>query len=95
MLEEEIMERLQLIAGIFVAKGIAVMPVGADYIYTKLAPDMEVLIMQELIMELQELFDEYKRLNKTDCKYSAYVGIFRDCLLDNSSENVIVSRKIA
>ena len=92
---DEILEMMQTIAGIFAHKRIPTMPVNLDYLETRIAPDQERLVMRELILELEERLLEYKKFSKREYKYARYLAIFKVALNDNAHGNQIIARKVA
>ena len=54
-IDEQILETIQQISGIFQTKNIAATPVNLDYLEERVAPGMERLVVAELIMKLTPL----------------------------------------
>jgi len=90
--EEQILETIQQIGGIFLTKNIAAVPVNLDYLEEKVAPGMEKLVVMELIMYLEDLFIEYKEDKQRDHRFSRYIEIFKGKLGDNSDGGNLVGR---
>lgn len=74
--KEDVLETIQWISGILIQKGISTAPVSIDYLETKVAPGMEVLVVKELILRLKDLFIEYTQKTGKIHKYSKYVASF-------------------
>lgn len=94
-LNDEILEVLQIIGGVFVSRGIPAIPVNLDYLETKMAPDMEKIVVKDLIKELFNLMNEYKKQERKPHKYENYIKRFYDILEDNTHDNKIITRKTA
>ena len=92
-LNDEILESLQTIGGIFAKKGIPSIPVNLDYLESELSVNEENETVKELILMLAELFQEYRKKEKKVHKYEKYVEIFKEILEDNSLENRIIGRR--
>ena len=91
-IDEQILETIQQIGGIFQTKNIVAVPVNVDYLEEKVAPGMEKLVVTELIMYLEDLLMEYLSTEKKVHKYSKYVESFRNILDDNSNGSSLVGR---
>ena len=91
-IDEQILETIQQIGGIFQTKNIVAVPVNVDYLEEKVAPGMEKLVVTELIMDLEDLLMEYLSTEKKVHKYSKYVESFRNILDDNSNGSSLVGR---
>ena len=92
MLNDEILETIQQIAGIFLIKNVPVAPINLDYLEIKIAPGMETLVLTELIMHLEDLFTEYLSTKKQVHKFTRYVESFKLALADNSHDGSLVGK---
>ena len=91
-LDEQILETIQQIGGIFQTKNIVAVPVNIDYLEEHVAPGMEKLVVTELIMYLEDLLLDYLRTEKKVHKFSRYVESFKNLLDDNSDGSSLVGR---
>ena len=91
-LDEQILEVLQQIGGIFQTKNITSIPVSIDYLEEKVAPGMEKLVVTELIMHLEDLLTEYLAEDRKVHKYSRYVEHFKIILDENSDGGSLIGR---
>ena len=91
-LDEQILETIQQIGGIFQTKNIVAVPVNIDFLEERVAPGMEKLVVTELIMYLEDLLVEYISEEKKVHKYSRYVESFKNILDDNSDGCSLVGR---
>ena len=94
-LNDEILEGLQIIGGIFASRGIPSIPVNLDYLDTKMAPDMERIVVKDLISSLFYLMNKYKKKEGKAHKYVSYIQRFYSILQDNTHDNTIITRKTA
>ena len=92
-LNEQILETIQTIGGIFILKNIPSVPVNLDYLEEKVAPGQEKLVVTQLIMHLEDLLAEYLRVEKKVPKCSKYVEIFKDILDGNSDGGSLIGRR--
>ena len=91
-LEDEILVTMQQIGGIFQTKNIACIPVNIEYLEEKVAPGMETLVVVELIMYLEDLFNEYIEKKKQVHRYNRYIDTFKTTLEDNSDGGSLIGR---
>ena len=91
-LDNQILEVIQQIGGIYLSKNITSIPVNLEYLEEKVAPGMEKLVVTELIMLLEDLFVDYFQEEKKVHKYTRYVETFKNTLGDNSSDGNLVGR---
>lgn len=91
-LDEQILETIQQIGGIFQTKNIAAAPVNIEYLEEKVAPGMEKLVLTELVMYLEDLLLEYLTTEKKVHKFSRYVESFRHILDENTDGSSLVGR---
>ena len=91
-LNEQILETIQQIGGIFISKNIPSTPVNLDYLEETVAPGMETLVVTQLIMHLEDLLTEYLKEEKKVHKMGRYVVSFRSILDDNSDGGNLVGR---
>lgn len=91
-LEQQILETIQQIGGIFQTKNIVSIPVDIDFLEEKIAPGMEKLVVMELIMYLEDLLSEYLKTEKKLHKYNRYVEQFKNTLDDNSHDGSLIGR---
>ena len=91
-LNEQILETIQQIGGIFQTKNIAAAPVNLEFLEEKVAPGMEKLVVTELIMYLEDLLLEYLQKEKKVHKFSRYVESFSNALGDNTDGGNLVGR---
>ena len=89
---DEILETIQQIGGIFQLKNIPTVPVNLEFLDVQIAPGMESLVVAELIMHLEDLFAEYYEKKKIVHKYTRYIDSFRVALGDNSEGGNLVGR---
>lgn len=94
-LNDRILEGLQMIGGIFVKRGIPAIPVNLDYLDTHLAPDIEKIIVKDLISELFDLMSQYQKKEKKCHKYEYKIKELYELLEENTHNNKIIARKIA
>ncbi len=92
MLDEQILEVIQQIGGIFMTKNIVSVPVNLEYLEEKVAPGMEKLVVIELIIYLEDLLDEYSQIEKRAHRYSRYAESFKDILGDNCDGGNLIGR---
>ena len=92
ILDEQILETIQQIGGIFLTKNITSIPVNLEYLEEKVAPGMEKLVVTELIMYLEDLLLDYLKEEKRVHRFSRYVESFRNILDDNSNGSSLVGR---
>ena len=91
-LNDQILETIQQLGGIFISKNIASVPVNLDYLEEKIAPGMEKLVVTELIMYLEDLLLEYLESEKKVHKYTRYIETFRNQLGDNCDGGNLIGR---
>ena len=91
-LEEQILETIQQIGGIFQTKNIVAVPVNIDFLEERVAPGMEKLVVTELIMHLEDLLVEYIDEEKKVHKFSRYVESFKIILDENCDGSSLVGR---
>ena len=91
-LNDQILETIQQIGGIFQTKNIVAIPVNVEFLEEKVAPGMEKLVLTELIMYLEDLLTEYLTTEKKVHKYSKYVEPFRHILDENCDGGNLIGR---
>ena len=91
-LNDQILETIQQIGGIFQTKNIVAIPVNVDFLEERVAPGMEKLVLTELIMYLEDLLTEYLTTEKKVHKYSKYVEPFRSILDENCDGGNLIGR---
>ena len=91
-IDEQILETIQQIGGIFLTKNITSIPVNLEYLEEKVAPGMEKLVVTELIMYLEDLLLDYLKEEKKVHRFSRYVESFKNTLDDNSNGSSLVGR---
>lgn len=91
-LDTQILEVIQQLGGIFLTKNVPAVPIDLDFLEERVAHGMESLVVTELILYLDELFDEYKQTNKRDHRLLRYSSHFRTLLDDNSDNGNLVGR---
>lgn len=82
---DQILETIQQLGGIFLSKGITSVPVNLVYLEEKVAPGMEKHVVIQLIIHLEDLFLEYLKKEKKVHKFTRYIESFKT-LLDNNSD---------
>lgn len=92
-INDEILETIQTIGGIFISKGIPLVPVNLEYLEERVAPGQEKLVVTQLIMHLEDLITEYYKEEKKIHKYSRYVEIFREELFGNTEGGNLIGKK--
>lgn len=90
--DEKILEIIQQIGGIFQRKNIPSVPINLDYLDETVAPDMENIVLIEMIMFLESLFVDYLEEEKKVHKYVRYVESFRNILEENSDDGNLIGR---
>ena len=91
-LDEQILETIQQIGGIFQTKNIVAAPVNVEFLEERVAPGMETLVVRELIMYLEDLLLEYLTTEKKVHKFTRYVESFNIILSDNSDGGNLIGR---
>jgi hypothetical protein len=91
-LEQEILNVIQEIGGIFHRKNIPSVPINIEFLEEKVAPGMEKLVVTELIYHLEDLFADYIKENNKVHKYSRYLDSFRRILDENSEGSSLIGR---
>ena len=91
-LNDQILETIQQIGGIFQTKNIVAIPVNIEFLEEKVAPGMEKLVLTELIMYLEDLLMEYLNTEKKVHKYSRYVEPFKNILDENCDGSSLIGR---
>ena len=91
-LDNQMLETIQQIGGIFQTKNIISIPVMVDYLEEKVAPGMEKMVIIELIMYLEDLLYEYLESEKKVHRYKKYVRIFTGILEENCDGSILVGR---
>ena len=92
-LDQQILETIQQIGGIFQKKGIVSVPVMLDFLEVEIAPGMEILVVKEMIMYLEELFSEYVKEEKRVHRYYRYLDHFIDTLENNSDGTSLIGHR--
>jgi hypothetical protein len=92
MLNDEILETIQQIGGIFLTKNIPVVPVNIEYLEEKIAPGMETLVIKELIMHLDNLFMEYQETEMKVHKFVRYSHQFKIAIDGNSDGSILIGK---
>lgn len=92
-LDDQILETIQQIAGIFLIKNIPTAPVNLDYLEEKVAVGMEPLVIRELIMYLEDLFADSLKEEKRVHRFSRYIESFNTALEDNCNDGNLIGRK--
>ena len=90
--DEKILEIIQQIGGIFQRKNIPSVPINLEYLDETVAPDMENIVLIEMIMFLESLFTDYLEEEKKLHKYVRYVESFRTILEENSNDGALIGR---
>lgn len=91
-LDEQILETIQTIGGIFITKNVPTAPVNLDYLEEKVAPAQETLVITQLIMHLEDLFDEYLKEEKRVHRFYRYIDHFKEQLDENSDGGNLIKR---
>jgi hypothetical protein len=91
-LDEQILETIQQIGGIFQTKNITSIPVNIEYLEERVAPGMETIVVLELIMYLEDLMLEYLNEEKKVHKYARYTESFKNILFENSNDGSLIGR---
>lgn len=91
-LDEQILETIQTIGGIFATKNIPSAPINLDYLEEKVAPGQENLVVAQLIMHLEDLFSEYLQEERKVHKFSRYVDHFTSILDGNSDGGKLIGK---
>ena len=89
----EILVTIQQIGAIFATKNIPACPVNTDYLEVQVGPDMEKMVLSEMIYLLEEQLSEYLETEKRVHKFAHYSGHFMKILEDNSEGEVVVGRR--
>lgn len=91
-LDQQILEVMQQIGGIFQKKNIISIPICIDYLEETVTPGMETIVVMELILHLEDLFSEYLKEEKKVHKYTRYVESFKTKLDENSDGGSLIGR---
>ena len=89
----EILVTIQQIGAIFATKNIPACPVNTDYLEVHVGPDMEKMILSEMIYFLEEQLVEYLEVEKRVHKFAHYSGHFIKILEDNTEGEIVIGRK--
>lgn len=91
-LNDQILEAIQQVAGIFLTKNIPTAPVNLDYLEERVAPGMETIAIKELIMHLEDLLSEYIKTERKVHIFTRYVESFKSALEDNCDGGHLIGR---
>lgn len=91
-LNDQILEVIQQLGGIFLTKNIPTVPVNLEYLEERITPGMEKLIVTELIMHLEDLLLEHLQTEKKVHKFTRYVESFKNSLGNNSDGGNLIGR---
>ena len=86
-LEHEILLTIQQLAAIFIKKGIPAVPVCVEHLGLDMTPEMEKLIIKELLMQLDDLFLEYSHKENKIHKYLYLLRHFYQIIDENTLDD--------
>lgn len=89
----EILVTIQQIGAIFALKNIPACPVNTDYLGVQIAPNMEKMVLTEMIYFLEDQLAEYLETEKRVHKFAHYLGHFMLVLEDNTDGDTVIGRK--
>ena len=93
-IEEEIQITLQQIGAIFLQKGIAVFPINSIYLDMYVEPGQETMLIKELYMVLEDLFEEFSANRPESHRFERYLESIKLASGENIDGKSLIGRAI-